>query len=69
MDELQLARWTEVLDTLAGVLPGSAACVVVDGGSGADDGGHPTVFADRLADTLLASGALRPADRRDTALR
>jgi len=61
MDEHQLARWTEVLDTLAGVLPGSAACVVVDGGSAADDGGHPTLFADRLADTLLASG--RPCAR------
>jgi SAM-dependent methyltransferase len=56
MEAHQLARWTEVLDTLAGVLPGSATCVVVDGGDG-----HPSLFADRLADTLLAAG--RPCVR------
>src|SRR5262245_49572819 len=56
MSDRQLVRWFEVLDTLAALLPTGETRVVVDGGDG-----YRSVFADRLADTLLAAG--RPCAR------
>ena len=49
MTEEQAARWTELLDGVAGLLPSGGACVVVDGGR------HAAVVADRLADRLRAT--------------
>jgi SAM-dependent methyltransferase len=44
-------RWAEVLDSLAAMLPATAARVVVDGADG-----HAAALADRLAATLHAAG-------------
>src|SRR5215469_7688714 len=44
-------RWNELLTGIAGLLPAGHACVLVDG-----QGGHPRIFADRLADALNVSG-------------
>jgi hypothetical protein len=44
-------RWAEVLDSLAAMLPATAASVVVDGA-----GGQAGLLADRLAATLRAAG-------------
>jgi SAM-dependent methyltransferase len=44
-------RWAQVLDSVAGMLPGTAVSVVVDGAEGRD-----ALFADRLAATLRAAG-------------
>jgi SAM-dependent methyltransferase len=52
----QRRRWTEVLDHVADALPSGAVSVVIDGGVM-----HAGIVADRLADTLHASG--RPCAR------
>ncbi|WP_329100802.1 class I SAM-dependent methyltransferase [Micromonospora sp. NBC_01699] len=52
----QSRRWTEVLDHVADALPSGAVSVVIDGGAA-----QAAVVADRLADTLHASG--RPCAR------
>jgi hypothetical protein len=50
MSEEQVGRWTELLDGVAGMLPSTTACVVVDGGP------HAAVVADRLAGRLRTGG-------------
>ena len=50
-------RWSKVLGLVADALPSGAVAVVIDGA----DATHAGVVADRLADTLHASG--RPCAR------
>jgi hypothetical protein len=62
MTTAQSARWAQVLDLVAQVVPPGTASVVVDGGNW-----HSPVVADRLAATLRSAGAAGgPVDRPDT---
>ncbi|HKS99826.1 MAG TPA: methyltransferase domain-containing protein [Rugosimonospora sp.] len=56
MTDDQIRRWEEVLDNLAGMLPAGASAALIDGAHP-----HTRILADRLADTLHATG--RPCAR------
>ncbi|WP_242889579.1 class I SAM-dependent methyltransferase [Actinomadura litoris] len=58
MTERQIGRWRDVLDAVAGMLPGGAVRVLVEGC------GHADAVAARLADRLTAAGrrCVRPRD-------